>query len=69
MYNKCNVVLTSLRLFARKDWFSDSGGSRHDGRENYTFELKSISFGQVTFGDSATRRITSKRKLNYPGMM
>lgn len=29
MYNKCNVVLTSIRLFARKDWFSDSGGSRH----------------------------------------
>lgn len=65
----CNVVLTSFGSSTKRDWYFDSGNSRHmTGDKNYISYLKVVGFRQVTFGEGATRKIDGKGKLKYPGL-
>lgn len=62
------IAHTSLRVFSRKDWYFDSGYSRHlIGEKNYPEELKLFSNIYVTFDYVAIRKIRGIGKLIYIG--
>lgn len=59
----CNVTFTTIQA-STKDWYFDSGCSRHiiDNR-SYFFQLKEWSLGHLTFGDRAKGRILAKGNI------
>lgn len=63
------IAYTSLRAFAREDWYFDSGFSRHmTGVKKFLVNIKSYSTSYVTFGDGSKGEIKRIGKLDYPGL-
>lgn len=67
-HSNCSVALTTVYTSNAKDWYFDSGWSRHMTRNSPLFsEPKESRTGQVTFGDRTAGKVIEKGQINRPG--
>ena len=60
------IAHTSLRVFAREDWYFDSGCSRHMiGVNKFLVDIKPYSTSYITFGDGSKGEKKGVGKLDY----
>src|ERR1043165_4756275 len=63
------IAHTSLRVFAKEDWYFDSGCSKHmTGDRNLLKDVKPHSVSSVTFGDGAKGEIKGIGNSNWFGV-
>src|ERR1051325_6178958 len=64
------IAHTSLRVFAKEDWYFDSGCSKHmTGIKNLLNDVKPHSTSFVTFGDGAKGEIKGVGNLDCSGVV
>lgn len=67
---KCHVIFTSIHSSRSKDWYFDSGYSRHmtNNSSFFSTNFKECNSGYATFGDGVKGKVLGKENISKPGL-